>query len=250
LSDPLPARIEIRTEVRDHSSKQCRHLTGRPIERLLACIEPRQAQQIADQPFHAERMPGNRLEKAARFVRVRDPVKECFDVSTNGGQRRAKLVRDIGHEVAADPVGFPEVGDVVEDEHGTAPCGGGDRRASRDERGIGPTAERQLTRIARQPVQGAVDLCRDVRVPRHLEVVPPFRWIVDLEHAPGRTVDQLQPPLRRDHQHTLAHPIEDRFHARPIGLALCRAAADLAHRIVEDSGYQTDFVRTVVAGRP
>ena len=41
-----------------------------------------------------------------------------LDVAADGGQRRAQLVRDVGDEVAADLIGAPQVGDVVQHEHG------------------------------------------------------------------------------------------------------------------------------------
>ena len=94
------------------------------LERLLAGVEPRQAQQVAHQPLHPQRVAADDLEeRAARpaaSVPCR-PVEQRLDVAADGGQRRAQLVRDVGDEVAADPIGAAQVGDVVQDEHGAAP---------------------------------------------------------------------------------------------------------------------------------
>ena len=50
-------------------------------------------------------------------------VEQRLDVAADRGQRRAQLVRDVGDEVAPDLIGAPQIGDVVQDEHGTAAAG-------------------------------------------------------------------------------------------------------------------------------
>ena len=47
-------------------------------------------------------------------------VEQRFDVAADRGQRRPQLVRDVGDEIAADLIGAPQVGDVVQHEHGAA----------------------------------------------------------------------------------------------------------------------------------
>ena len=68
-----------------------------------------------------------------RASRVIGFVHERFGVALDCGQRRTQLVRHVGDEVAADLIGAPQVGDVVQHEHGAAPCGD-DRSDARDER--------------------------------------------------------------------------------------------------------------------
>ena len=44
------------------------------------------------------------------------PVRQRLDVAADRRQRRPQLVRDVGDEVAADLIGAPQIGDVVEHE--------------------------------------------------------------------------------------------------------------------------------------
>ena len=93
------------------------------LERLLAGVEPRQAQQVAHQPLHAQRVAADDLEEPARLRRLVGldrAVEQRLDVAAHGGERRAQLVRDVGDEVAADAIGAAQVGDVVQDQHGPA----------------------------------------------------------------------------------------------------------------------------------
>ena len=108
---------------------------GTRVERLLAGVQPREAQQIAHQPLHAERVAGDGLEEATAVGRVGHVVEERLDVAADGGQRRTQLMRDVGDEVTPDPIGPPQFGDVVQDEDGAAPSRGGNRRAAGDECG-------------------------------------------------------------------------------------------------------------------
>jgi hypothetical protein len=59
-------------------------------------------------------VPRDDLEEPPALLRVR--VGERFHVAANGGQRRAQLVRDVGNEIAPDPVGATKVRDVVQDD--------------------------------------------------------------------------------------------------------------------------------------
>ena len=58
------------------------------------------------------------LEEPARVLVRSRRLEQRLDVAADGRQRRAQLVRDVGDEVAADLVGPPQVGDVVQHEHG------------------------------------------------------------------------------------------------------------------------------------
>ena len=62
---------------------------------------------------------------------VRLVVEQRFDVAADRRQRRAQLVRDVGDEVAADLIGAPQVGDVVQHQHRAAAAAARDTGAAR-----------------------------------------------------------------------------------------------------------------------
>jgi len=57
------------------------------------------------------------LEEPARVLGAGVGVEQRLDVPADRGQRGPELVRDVGDEVATDPIGASQVRDVVEDEH-------------------------------------------------------------------------------------------------------------------------------------
>ena len=101
---------------------------GDQVERLLAGVEARQPQQILDQPLHPLRVPRDDLEKRPRSSASASPSRQRFDVAADRGQRRAQLVRDVGDEVAADLIGAPQLGDVVQHQDDAVRGGAGRRR--------------------------------------------------------------------------------------------------------------------------
>ena len=115
------------------------------LERFLAGVEPREAQQVADEPLHAQRVARDDLEEPPRLFRRR-LVGERFDVAANRGERRAQLVRDVGDEVAADLIGAPQVGDVVQHEHRAAAALARHRHDVRDEHAARVPIELHLDR--------------------------------------------------------------------------------------------------------
>ena len=54
----------------------------------------------------------------AVLVGLASPSGKRLDVAADRRQRRPQLVRDVGDEVAPDLVRAPQIGDVVQDEHG------------------------------------------------------------------------------------------------------------------------------------
>src|SRR4029434_5153247 len=94
-------------DVGDYGVEQLLQITRRQIERFLPRIEPRQAQQVADQALHALAMPRDDLEELIRLLRIRTIVQQRLNVATNRRERRTQLVRDVGHEVAADLIRAP-----------------------------------------------------------------------------------------------------------------------------------------------
>ena len=129
MLDDLLARLDRRRELGFDAVEQRLDGAGHVVERLLAGVEPREAQQIAHEPLHAQRVAADDLEEPAHLGRFRAPfpgwsvasIEQRFDVAAHGRERRAQLVRDVGDEVAADAIGAAQVGDVVHDEHGAAP---------------------------------------------------------------------------------------------------------------------------------
>ena len=93
-------------------------------------------------------------------VRVVGLVDERFGVALDRGQRRAQLVRHVGDEIAADLIGAPQIGDVVQHQHGAA-AGGDDRRDARDQRAADVARDRQLEAFGLLAGQHARDLIDD-----------------------------------------------------------------------------------------
>ena len=98
------------------ASASAARVAGDEIERLLAGVEPRQPQQILDQPLHPLRVPRDDLEEPPPLVLVGVALRQRLDVAADRGQRRAQLVRHVGDEVAADLIRPAQLGDVVQHE--------------------------------------------------------------------------------------------------------------------------------------
>ena len=62
-----------------------------------------QLQQVGDDAGEAIRLPEQRLEKLPRIGSiVRGAEEQGFGIGADDAHRRAKLMRDVGHEIAAD----------------------------------------------------------------------------------------------------------------------------------------------------
>ena len=81
-------------------------------------------------------------DKPPRVFGSRVLFAKRFHISANGRQRRAKLVGDVGHEVAPNLVGAPEVGDVVHHEDHAVRAVADRRRRPRDDRTRGVARRR------------------------------------------------------------------------------------------------------------
>ena len=56
------------------------------------------------------------LEEPARVLPLLErPGQQRLEVAVDRGQRRPQLVRDVGHELGADLLEPPQLGDVVQD---------------------------------------------------------------------------------------------------------------------------------------
>ena len=58
------------------------------------------------------------------------------------------------------------------------------------------------------------------------------RVLLEFQDAPGRVVDQLQPPLFVDHQHAFDHARKNGLHARAVARQAVDAAAQFLHGLV------------------
>ena len=118
--DALALRLQGPFEFGHDIGKQRLDVRLRRLDRLLSRLEARQAQQVAHEPLHAVRLPRDDLEEARGLLRLRrHVVLQRLDVALDRGQRRAQLVRHVGHEVASHAIGVAQVRDVVQDEHGS-----------------------------------------------------------------------------------------------------------------------------------
>ena len=102
-----------------------RSVGRRELGDFLPGVEPRQPQQVGDEPFHPRRVAEDDLQELAGLAVVA-LLEQRLDVAANRGERRAQFVRDVADEVAAHLVGALQVGDVVQDQHDAArPSGRG-----------------------------------------------------------------------------------------------------------------------------
>ena len=84
----------------------------------LAGLQAGQLEQVAHQGRHPLRVDADLAQEALGVRRlVQRAVLERLDEPADRGERRAQLVRRVGHEVAADLLHAPAVGDVVEGDH-------------------------------------------------------------------------------------------------------------------------------------
>ena len=112
MLDDLLARLERGGELGFDPIEEGRDGAWDAFDRFLAGVEPREAEQIAHQAFHAQRVAADDLEEAAHLRRFRallTLIEQGLDVSPHGRERRAQLVRDVGDEVAADAVGAAQL---------------------------------------------------------------------------------------------------------------------------------------------
>ena len=87
----LPPRLECRCKIGHHRVREPAQVARRNIERLLAGVEPREAQQVLDEALHPFGVARDDRQETLRFLRGRVSFGERFDVPANGRQRRAQL---------------------------------------------------------------------------------------------------------------------------------------------------------------
>ena len=189
------------------------------------------------------------LEEPVPRLVVFGIVQQRFGVALDGGERRAQLVRDVGHEVAANLVGALEVGDVVHHEHRAAPRRFHGRHAGHQRAG-GVAREGQLQAVGLLAGQRAADVFHDARVADGLHVGMVERALLELEDAPGGVVHQLQASLLVDHEHAFHHAGEDGLHPGAVARQAVEAAAQLLHGLVHAAHHLAQVVVAVIGRRP
>ena len=224
-------------------------VTSRALERLLPRIEPSQSQQVRHQPLHSGALPPDDLDESLRVLALTGLVAQRFQVSADGRQRRAQLVRDIRHEITADLIRPPQVGDVVKHQHRSAGAAGRDRRGASDEYTPWIAGEDQVPRRRVLAPQRGRQLGGDIGMPDHFEVRTSDCRCIDVQHGLRRVVGELQPPAAIDEHHTLHHSRQDRVHPRAIARQLLDAASQLLHRRVEDARDIAELVAAIVVRR-
>ena len=111
------------TERRNPAISSGMHIGG-----LLQRVQPGEAQQIANEAFHATRMAIDDFEELPPLRRFAGFLQQRLHVAAHGGEGRAQLVRHVRDEIAAYAIDAPQIADVVKDEHGAAAarrCGRG-----------------------------------------------------------------------------------------------------------------------------
>ena len=229
--------------------KDLLHVAARRLEQLLPRIEPREPQQVLDQPLHARRVPRDDLEELPRAVGVGRLVEQRLDVAADRRERRAQLVRHVGDEVAPDLIGAPQIGDVVQHEHGAAAAGPetGAARATNVRPGSRASASSWLSTSSPRSAAVSCAAMSGCRITSRYG--RPAADGVDAQHLLRGAIDQLQPSLPIDDEHALDHAGEDRFHARAIARQLLEPAAELLDRRIEHPRHRAELVAAVVVRR-
>ncbi len=154
----------------------------RDLERLLPRVQPCKPQEVFDEALHARAVPGDDLEELARLLGVALVIQERFDVSANRGERRAKLVGNVGDEIAPDLIGAAKIGDVVEHQNCAAASHRGHGRRARDERPARIARHRELSAFHLVAAQRRLELRRDVGMADDFDIRPADCGTVHLEH--------------------------------------------------------------------
>ena len=163
----------------------------------------------------------NDVEEFLARVGVIRIVEQRFRVALDRGQRRAQFVRHVGDEIAPHLIGFPQLGDVVQHQHGAA-TGGGHRRDARDQRAGRVARHRQLEAFGFLALQRAADVVDDAGMANRFDVGVIDRSGLELQDPARGVVDELQAAMFVHDQHALDHAGEDRLHPRAVALQRCR----------------------------
>ena len=233
-----------RRQVVHHVVDQHRHVGGQALERFLAGIEQRQAQEVGDQPFHAGHVPLDHFHEAVALGVV-GVVRQGIGVAADGGERRAQFVRDIGDEITPDLVGASEVGDVVQ-HHDHALAGTRHRPEPRHEVACDVAMRGELDGQRPATVEDAPNRGRHLGLAQRLDVRAAQRIAVEAQHAAGGVVDELQVAVAVADEHAFDHAGQDGVHAGAVARQRDDAPFLLVDGDVERAGGDAEFVVAVV----
>ena len=89
-----------------HGFAQRGQLDGSDLRLPFTGFQPREIEQVVRQPRQPHRVPGDHADELARLVgQLHAPLEQRLRRRPDGRHRRPQLVRRVGDEVPADPVG-------------------------------------------------------------------------------------------------------------------------------------------------
>ena len=144
-------------------------------------------------------------------------------------------MRHVGDKVAADLIGPPQVGDVVQHEDDAVLRRPGRRSRARRDRARRVARRRELQRLRLVAEQHFGHQIRDGGDADRFGVLPANRHIPELQHQLGRVVHQLQSALCVDHDDAFHHAREDGFRSRAIARLFGKPASDLLDGLIEST---------------
>ena len=213
-TEPLVTRRELGGDVAAERGDVERPL----VELRRAGLDQREVGEILDQPRHPLGVALDRAEEP--LARLGRPLR-VLEQRQRGGldrrQRRAQLVRDVGHELLPQPLQPLEAGDVEEDHHDP----GALVLLRRQPRGV-DLVDAVLARIGDPLVDFPLAAERRVhrgehrRAPQHLHQRPAGRVPLQAEDAAERLVDEPDLPVVVHEEQPFLHPGDDRGERAPL----------------------------------
>jgi hypothetical protein len=183
-------------------------------------------------------------------------VLQRLHEAADGRERRAQLVRRVGHEVAAHLVQPPPLGDVVEREHRAVRRAlvAGERHA-RERVDAAQVVQLRLQDLALARLQDVLQHLAHLALAHRLDEGV-ADWIAQAQAGAQRLVRQQDDSLVVHREHALFHRGQDRVHARPLARDLGDPLLELVGRAVQDArqlaqlvGARDRAARVQVAGR-
>ncbi len=176
---------------------------------VFALLDLRQAEQVFDDRVQAVGLLGDDLQEAVGVSRLLDrAVEQRFDEAFDRSDRRLQLVRDVGHEVAADAFEPAKVGHVVSTT--TAPmarpwasCSG---RAARLHHALPIAVQQDVGLDGIGTTKRAADEAAQIGVAHHfVQRATLCLGLVETEQPARSGVEADQPFAAVDGQHPFGH---------------------------------------------
>ena len=205
------------------------------LRRARARLEARQLEQVLDQRRHAVRVRADLAEEALGGARlVLGAVLERLHEAADGRERRAQLVRGVGHEVAAHRVEPLALGRVVEGQHGAVAgaLGAGERHA-RDRERAPQLQHLDLELAALAALEHVLDERSHLGLADRLQVVAPERR-GELQRPRQAGVGERHDALVVDREDAVVHRGEDGVGAAAVARDLRQPPLQLVGRLVDD----------------